>query len=72
MYKLLIIPLMLIVWLSLYAGAIDQELAMKSYYKGKQAVNRGAHAAALQLIHLLLQKGYFSLTPFKQEQRLSE
>lgn len=65
MYKLLIIPLMLIVWLSLYAGAIDQELAMKSYYKGKHAVNRGAHAAALQLDSLALAEGIFQLDPIQ-------
>lgn len=64
-YKLLIVPLMLIVWLSLYAGGIDQELAMKSYYKGKQAVNRGAHAAALQLDTAALAEGIFQLDPSK-------
>ncbi|MFC6333880.1 hypothetical protein ACFP56_14730 [Paenibacillus septentrionalis] len=65
MYKLLIVPLMLVVWLSLYAGGVDQELAMKSYYKGKQAVNRGAHAAALQLDAAMLAEGVFQLDPAK-------
>lgn len=65
MYKLLIVPLLLVVWLSLYAGGIDQELAMKSYYKGKQAVNRGAHAAALQLDTVALAEGIFQLDPPK-------
>jgi len=65
MYKLLIFPLMLVVWLSLYASGIDQELSMKSYYKGKQAVNRGAHAAALQLDKIALAEGIFQLDPIK-------
>ncbi len=40
---------MLVVWLTMYAQQLDQELAMKVYYKGKYAVNRATHAAAQQL-----------------------
>jgi hypothetical protein len=61
MYKLLLIPLMLLLWLTLYGSGMDQELAMKSYYKVKQAVNRGAHAAALQLDTVALANGVFQL-----------
>lgn len=61
MYKLLIIPLMLIIWLALYGSGMDQELSMKFYYKAKQAVNRGAHAAALQVDQASLADGIFQL-----------
>lgn len=65
MYKLLIVPLMLVIWLMLYSNGVDQELAMKTYYKGKQAVNRGAHAAALQLDAAALADGVFQIDPVK-------
>lgn len=36
---------------------------MKSYYKAKQAVNRGAHAAALQLDTAALADGFMQIDP---------
>jgi len=61
MYKLLMIPLMLVIWLAMYGSGMEQELAMKFYYKAKQAVNRGAHAAALQIDQVSLADGVFQL-----------
>jgi len=57
LYKLLLIPLMLVVSLTMYAQQIDQELAMKVYYKGKYAVNRATHAAVQQLDSFRLADG---------------
>jgi len=45
----------------MYTEQLDHELSMKAYYKGKQAVNRGAHAGALQLDELLLSEGVFAI-----------
>lgn len=45
---------------------------MKSYYKVKQAVNRGAHAAALQIDSKALADGVFQIDPIAAKQQAME
>jgi len=49
MYKLLLLTLMAVVWMMLQTLQIDEELAIRTLFASKQAVNRAAHAAAQQL-----------------------
>lgn len=69
---MLIIPLMLVIWLMMYTEQLDHELSMKAYYKGKQAVNRGAHAGALQLEEQQLSEGIFAIDPEMAYQMATE
>ncbi|WP_042170494.1 hypothetical protein [Paenibacillus gorillae] len=57
MYKLLLLTLMVTVWMTLHLQQTDEEAAMKLLYQGKRAVNRAAHAAALQLDRQALSEG---------------
>lgn len=63
MYKLIIIPLMIVVWLIVYGNQLHQELSLKAYYIGKQAVNHAAHAGALQIDKEKLGEGIFAIEP---------
>jgi hypothetical protein len=49
MEKLLLFALMLVVWVTAHAQQMDEEMAMKTLFQGKHAVNRAAHAAAQQV-----------------------
>ncbi|WP_270165636.1 hypothetical protein [Paenibacillus sp. SYP-B4298] len=49
MYKLLLIPLMMVVWMLLHVLQLDEEMAIQTLFHSKHAVNRAAHAAAQQL-----------------------
>ncbi|WP_274649132.1 hypothetical protein [Paenibacillus humicola] len=49
MYKLVLILLMMVVWMSMHALQTDEEMAAAALFQGKHAVNRAAHAAAQQL-----------------------
>jgi hypothetical protein len=49
MYKLLLLTLMMAVWTMLHALQTDAEIAMRTLFAAKHAVNRAAHAAAQQL-----------------------
>lgn len=49
MYKLVLIVAMMSVWLTMQLQQIEHELAMKTLFQGKHAINRAAHAAAQQL-----------------------
>jgi hypothetical protein len=49
MYKLLLFTLLAVVWMMLQTLQIDEELAIRTLFASKQAVNRAAHAAAQQL-----------------------
>lgn len=49
MYKLLLIPLMMVVWMLLYVLQLDEEMAIQTLFHSKHALNRAAHAAAQQL-----------------------
>ncbi|MCR8657058.1 hypothetical protein [Paenibacillus endoradicis] len=69
---MLIIPLLLVIWLMMYTEQLDHELSMKAYYKGKQAVNRGAHAGTLQLDELQLSEGIFAIDPVMAYQMATE
>jgi hypothetical protein len=49
MYKLLLFTLLAVVWMMLQTLQLDEELAIRTLFASKQAVNRAAHAAAQQL-----------------------
>lgn len=49
MHKLLLLTLMAAVWTMLHALQIDGEMAIRTLFEAKRAVNRAAHAAAQQL-----------------------
>jgi len=49
MYKLLLLTLMTVIWMMMQALQIDEELAIRTLFASKQAINRAAHAAAQQL-----------------------
>ncbi|WP_028563303.1 hypothetical protein [Paenibacillus pinihumi] len=57
MYKLLLIPLMMVVWMMLHVLQLDEEMAIQTLFHGKHAVNRAAHAAAQQLDQAELASG---------------
>ncbi|MUT68632.1 hypothetical protein [Paenibacillus sp. NEAU-GSW1] len=57
MYKLLLLVLMVTVWMILQLQQVNEEVAMKMLFMGKRAVNRAAHAAALQLDREALSEG---------------
>ena len=49
MHKLLLLTLMAAIWTMLLALQIDEELAIRTLFEAKRAVNRAAHAAAQQV-----------------------
>ncbi|MFD0588788.1 hypothetical protein ACFQZE_12375 [Paenibacillus sp. GCM10027627] len=61
MYKLLLIAAMMTVWLFAHLIQVEEEIAMKTLYQGKRAVNRAAHAAAQQLDKVSLGDGVVKL-----------
>jgi hypothetical protein len=65
MYKLLLIVVMMTVWISIHLLQVEEELAMKTLFQGKHAVNRAAHAAAQQLDMEALGEGLLRLAPDK-------
>ncbi|MGO4548597.1 hypothetical protein AB4Z29_27790 [Paenibacillus sp. 2TAB23] len=67
MYKLLLIVVMMSIWLSLHLLQVEEQLAMKTLFQGKHAVNRAAHAAAQQVDTAALGEGIFRLEPIKAE-----
>jgi hypothetical protein len=63
MYKLLLIVVMMTVWVSIHLLQVEEELAMKTLFQGKHAINRAAHAAAQQLDLEALGEGLLRLAP---------
>ncbi|MFD2115679.1 hypothetical protein ACFSTH_10700 [Paenibacillus yanchengensis] len=57
MYKLVLIIAMMSVWITAHSIQIEQEMALKTVYLAKQAINRAAHAAAQQLDSSALSEG---------------
>lgn len=57
MYKLLLIMLLLGVWVLAQAEQVQQEMAIQTFFVGKQAVNRSVHAAAQQIDEASLADG---------------
>lgn len=49
MYKLVLIVAMMMLWLTAHLLQVEEEMAMKTLFLGKHAVNRAAHAAAQQV-----------------------
>ncbi|WP_168119835.1 hypothetical protein [Paenibacillus sp. HB172176] len=63
MYKLLLIIAMMTLWLSVHLIQIEDELAMKTLFQSKRAVNRAVHAAAQQLDKTSLSEGELRIDP---------
>jgi len=63
MYKLLLIVLMMTVWISVHLLQVEEELAMRTLFQSKRAINRAAHAAAQQLDPVALGNGLLRLSP---------
>lgn len=57
MHKLLLLTLMAGIWTMLHALQIEEEMALRTFFEGKRAVNRAAHAAAQQLDSEALSEG---------------
>lgn len=49
MYKLVLMIAMMSVWLTAHVLQVEEEMAMKTLFQSKRAVNRAAHAAAQQV-----------------------
>ncbi|PLT44894.1 hypothetical protein B8V81_3325 [Paenibacillus pasadenensis] len=67
MYKLLLILLMSMLWLSAHAAQADEERAVRMLFEAKHAVNRAAHAAAQQLDEEELAEGRFDIDKARAE-----
>jgi len=65
MNKLLLIVLMLGVWTYIGLQQVEAELAMRTLFEGKRAVNRSVHAAAQQLDREALADGIFRIDEVK-------
>lgn len=63
MYKLLLIVLMMTVWISIHLLQVEEELAMRTLFQSKRAINRAAHAAAQQIDPAALGNGVLRLSP---------
>lgn len=49
MYKLVLMAAMMTIWLTVHVLQVEEEMAMKTLFQSKRAVNRAAHAAAQQV-----------------------
>ncbi|WP_341279280.1 hypothetical protein [Paenibacillus sp. FSL H8-0537] len=67
MYKLTIIVLMMTMWLMLHVMQTDEEIAMKTLFQGKHALNRAVHAAAQQVDKAALGDGVIRIDPITAE-----
>ncbi|MBH5320156.1 hypothetical protein I6N90_20330 [Paenibacillus sp. GSMTC-2017] len=57
MYKLVFVIAMMVVWLTVHLLQVEEEMAMKTLFQGKRAINRAAHAAAQQIDKVSLAEG---------------
>jgi hypothetical protein len=60
-YKLLLMVLMSVVFMSLYGLQTDEELAMHTVFQGKHGLNNAVHAAAQQSDEAKLAQGIHSI-----------
>ncbi|MFC5704395.1 hypothetical protein ACFPVX_24155 [Cohnella faecalis] len=67
MAKLVFSVLMIVVWWTLHALQMDEEIALGTVHEAKRAVDRAAHAAALQLDRDKLELGVLSLSKDQAE-----
>ncbi|MBD2870914.1 hypothetical protein [Paenibacillus arenilitoris] len=67
MHKLLLIVIMMSVWISSHLLQVEEELAMRTLFLGKHALNRAAHAAAQQLDSEALGEGELRIAPDRAE-----
>lgn len=63
MYKLVLIVAMMTIWLMAHLMQVEEEMAMKTLFQGKHAVNRAAHAAAQQVDKEALGDGIARIDP---------
>lgn len=63
MYKLVLIIAMMSVWITVNLLQVEEEMAMKTLFQGKHAINRAAHAAAQQLDMVALGDGVMQIDP---------
>lgn len=67
MYKLVLFLASAVVIMALHAIQIDREASVHVLFRAKDAVNRAAHAAALQLDPFLLSEGVYAIDPLEAE-----
>lgn len=65
MYKLLLMVLMSVVFMSLYGLQTDEELAMHTVFQGKHGLNNAVHAAAQQSDAAKLAQGIHAIDETK-------
>ncbi|EXX86065.1 hypothetical protein BG53_12735 [Paenibacillus darwinianus] len=63
MYKLLLLTMLSVVWMMMQTLQFDGELAMRTLFYGKHAVNRAVHAAAQRLDMEALANGVVRIDP---------
>ena len=63
MYKLLLLTMLSVVWMMMQTLQLDEELAIRTLFYGKHAVNRAVHAAAQQLDPEALADGVVRIDP---------
>lgn len=61
MYKLLLMMLMSLFFMTVYALQTDQEVAMHTLFTGKHGLNAAVHAAAQQTDQAKLSEGIYSI-----------
>jgi hypothetical protein len=65
LYKLLLLVLISVVFMSLFALQTDEELAMHTLFHGKHALNHAVHAAAQQSDQVKLAGGIHAIDELK-------
>lgn len=68
MYKLVLFALVTVIIMTVHALQLDREMAVHTLFRAKDAVNRAAHAAALQLDDEKVSWGVQDIDPLKAEQ----
>lgn len=72
MAKLVFSVLMIVVWWTLHALQMDEEIALGTVHEAKRAVNRAAHAAAQQIDRAKLEDGVVSIVAENAERAALE
>ncbi|MFC5446724.1 hypothetical protein [Paenibacillus aestuarii] len=68
MYKLLLLLLMSVVYMTMYALQTDEEVALHTLFQGKHALNRAVHAAAQQSDPMKLAAGVHAIDESKAQE----
>ncbi|MBP1990914.1 hypothetical protein [Paenibacillus eucommiae] len=67
MYKLLLLILMSLLYMTLYALQTDEEIALHTLFQGKHGLNAAVHAAAQQIDQQKLAEGIHSIDETEAE-----